>query len=52
MNVGSFDPVDFIWSLVKTALWGLVAIAIIAMIYTLFSMLFAVIKKKYFKNGK
>lgn len=52
MDIGSFDPVDFIWSLLKTALWGLVAIAIIVMIYTLFSILFAAIKKKYSNNGK
>ncbi len=52
MNVGSFDPVDFIWSLLKTALWGIVAIAIIAVVYTIFASLFSYIKKKSFKNGR
>lgn len=48
----SFDPVDFISSLIKTAIWGILAIAIIAFFYALFLSLISYIKKKYFKNGR
>lgn len=51
MEIGSYDPSD-IWSLIKTAFWGLIAIVIIIISFYLVMFIYFAIKDKYFKDGK
>lgn len=48
----SFDPVNFFLSLLKTALWCLLAIGVIIIAFYGIIFLFSLIKQIFDRNGK